>query len=155
MIECLFCHSVFPENTLFCEECGSYLPPGDGEATAPLTSPVEVKGGRGAYKTLILCVRDGGCIELPLSREVIIGRLDAGRSVFPDVDLTNEQGIEKGLSRRHARISLREGQVILEDLHSLNGTFLNTSRLVPDVAYPLRDGDQVQLGKLVLTVRFV
>lgn len=155
MIECPSCHSLFPENTLFCEECGAYLPLGDGEATDPLASAVEAKGSRRAYKTLILSVRDGGRIELPLSREVIIGRLDAGRSIFPDVDLTNEQGIEKGLSRRHARISHREGQVVLEDLHSLNGTFLNTARLVPDVPYPLKDGDQVQLGKLVLTVHFV
>ena len=154
MIKCPFCNSVFPENTLFCEECGSYLPPSDSQTTDPLTSPIEAKGGRRTFKTLVLSVHDGGRIELPLSQEVIIGRLDAGRAVFPDVDFTNEQGIEKGLSRRHARISSREGQIFLEDLHSLNGTFLNATRLVPDLPYPLKDGDQVQLGKLVLTVHF-
>ncbi|HSJ55013.1 MAG TPA: FHA domain-containing protein [Anaerolineae bacterium] len=154
MIKCPTCSSVFPENTLFCEECGSYLPPSDGQATDPLTSPIEIKGGRAVCQTLILSVQEGGRIELPLSKEVIIGRLDAGRAVFPDIDFTNEQGIEKGLSRRHARISRQEGQVFLEDLHSLNGTFLNATRLVPDLPYPLKEGDQVQLGKLVLTVHF-
>jgi len=145
---------VFPENTLFCEECGSYLPLTASQAADPLASPSEVKEGRSGVKTLILSIQDGDSIELPLSKEVIIGRLDVERAVFPDVDLTNEQGIEKGLSRRHARISRREGQVFLEDLHSLNGSFLNKTRLVPDLPYPLKDGDQVQLGKLVLTVHF-
>ncbi len=154
MIECPVCKSVFPENTLFCEECGSYLPLSESQAEEPAVSPGEVQEDRGAVKILILSIHGGDSIELPLSKAVIIGRLDAERAVFPDVDLTNEQGIEKGLSRRHARISRREGQVFLEDLHSLNGTFLNSTRLVPDLPYPLKDGDEVQLGKLLLTVHF-
>jgi pSer/pThr/pTyr-binding forkhead associated (FHA) protein len=152
MIKCPSCGNVFPENTLFCEECGSYLPLVGDQAPDPLTESTGVRGNRSASRTLILSVHGGGRIELPLSKEVIIGRLDAERAVFPDVDFTDEQGVEKGLSRRHARISLREGRVLLEDLHSLNGTFLNSTRLVPDLPYPLKDGDQVQLGKLLLTV---
>jgi len=152
MLECPLCKSVLPENALYCEECGSYLLPGDSQEMDARAGAVEGKGSRGASKMLSLSVHNGGCIELPLSKEVIIGRLDAERAVFPDVDLTNEQGIEKGLSRRHARISRHEGQVVLEDLQSLNGTFLNATRLVPNLPYPLKDGDQLQLGKLVLTV---
>ena len=159
MIKCPFCNSVYPENTLFCEECGSYLAPADGQTTDPLTSPIErdaqkKRGGGGPLKTLILFIQDGGRIELPMSKEVIIGRLDAGRAIFPDVDLSNEQGIEMGVSRRHARISRRENQIFIQDLDSLNGTFLNATRLVPDLPYPLKDGDEVQIGKLLLTVRF-
>jgi pSer/pThr/pTyr-binding forkhead associated (FHA) protein len=158
MIKCPFCNSVYPENTLFCEECGSYLAPGNGQATDPLTSPIGEDGQSGESehrptKTLILSIEDGGRIELPLSKEVIIGRLDAGRAIFPDVDLTSEEGMDRGVSRRHARISLREGQVFVEDLNSLNGTFLNATRLVPELPYPLKDGDQVQFGKLLVTIR--
>jgi hypothetical protein len=157
MIKCPFCNNVYPENTLFCEECGSYLAPGNGQATDPLTGPITGETerdqiGKTSFKTLILAVEDGGRIELPLSKEVVLGRLDASRAVFPDVDLTNEQGMEKGVSRRHARISRREDQVFIEDLNSLNGTFLNATRLVPELPYPIKDGDQVQLGKLMLTV---
>ncbi|HSJ56679.1 MAG TPA: FHA domain-containing protein [Anaerolineae bacterium] len=157
MIKCPFCQSVYPENTLFCEECGSYLAPGNAQATDPLTGPMEdvaerkQDGGR-STKSLILSIEQGGHIELPLSKEVVIGRLDAGRAIFPDVDLTNELGMEKGVSRRHARVSLRENQVFLEDLNSLNGTFLNATRLVPELPYPIKDGDQVQFGKLLLTI---
>ena len=158
MIKCPFCNSVYPENTLFCEECGSYLAPGDGQATDPLTAPIgdgaeKKQKPRGPLKTLVLSIEDGGRIELPFSKEVIIGRLDAGRAIFPDVDLSNEQGMEKGVSRRHARLSLREDQVFIEDLNSLNGTFLNSTRLVPELPYPVEDGAQLQLGKLLLTIQ--
>lgn len=157
MIKCPFCNNVYPENTLFCEECGSYLSPGNGQATDPLTGTIagetEREMGRASFKTLILSIEEGGHIELPLSKEVVLGRLDASRAVFPDVDLSNEQGSEKGVSRRHARITRREDQVFIEDLNSLNGTFLNATRLVPELPYPLKDGDQVQLGKLMLTIR--
>jgi len=156
MIKCPFCNSVYPENTLFCEECGSYLAPTSGQSTDPLDSPGEGQGignePSGAFKNLALSIEAGGRIELPLSKEIVIGRLDATHAVFPDVDLTNEQGAEKGVSRRHARISRRHDQVFIEDLNSLNGTFLNATRLVPELPYPVKAGDQVQLGKLVLTV---
>jgi pSer/pThr/pTyr-binding forkhead associated (FHA) protein len=157
MIKCPFCNTVYHENTLFCEECGSYLAPGDGQATDPLTSPLgseeeERKAGSSPFKTLVLSIEGGGHIELPLSKEVVIGRLDAGQAIFPDVDLTNERGTEMGISRRHARFSRRENQVFIEDLKSLNGTFLNATRLVPELPYPIQDGDQVQLGKLLVTV---
>jgi hypothetical protein len=157
MIKCPFCNHVYPENTLFCEECGSYLAPGSEYATDPLAgqTAAELDQGRSERsrnRTLVLAIEDGGRFELPLSKEVILGRLDAGRAVFPDVDLTGEQGIEKGISRRHARISRRENDVFLEDLNSLNGTFLNANRLVPELPYPVKDGDQIQLGKLILTI---
>jgi pSer/pThr/pTyr-binding forkhead associated (FHA) protein len=156
MNKCPFCNSVYPENTLFCEECGSYLAPSSGQSTDPLDGPSEGQGtgseSSAAFKTLALSIEAGGRIELPLSKEIVIGRLDATHAVFPDVDLTNEQGAEKGVSRRHARISRRHDQVFIEDLNSLNGTFLNATRLVPELPYPLKTGDQVQLGKLVLTV---
>jgi pSer/pThr/pTyr-binding forkhead associated (FHA) protein len=147
---------VYAENTLFCEECGSYLAPTSEQSTDPLDShdsdDAASNRSSGVFKTLILSIEDGGRIELPLSKEVVIGRLDASHAVFPDVDLTSEQGAEKGVSRRHARVSRRDDQVFVEDLNSLNGTFLNATRLVPELPYPLRGGDQVQLGRLVLTV---
>ena len=158
MIKCPHCDSVYPENTLFCEECGSYLAPVSEHATDPLYGQTagEIEGDRTdrtKYRTLALSIEGGGTVELPLSKEVVLGRLDAGRAIFPDVDLSSEDGLERGVSRRHARISRRGSDVFIEDLNSLNGTFLNTSRLVPDLPYPLADGDQIQLGKLIVTVR--
>ena len=157
MIKCPFCGTVHPENTLFCEECGSYLTSGTSQATDPLSDHVATdeereQASETAFVTLVLAIEDGSRIELPLSKEVVLGRLDASRAIFPDVDLTSEQGIEQGISRRHARISRRGKQVLIEDLNSLNGTYLNANRLAPELPYPLKSGDQVQLGKLLLTV---
>jgi pSer/pThr/pTyr-binding forkhead associated (FHA) protein len=55
------------------------------------------------------------------------------------------------MSRRHARIVVTNGEAILEDLGSKNGTHVNGSR----VATPCRlaDGDEVRLGGVILTFR--
>ena len=157
MIKCPFCNAVYPENTLFCQECGSYLAGTNEQGTDPLVGQTvaevsQAAGESASFMTLTLAFDSGSRIELPLSKEIVLGRLDAGRAVFPDIDLTNEQGMEMGVSRRHARVVRRGNQVFVEDLNSLNGTFLNATRLAPELPYPVKDGDQVQLGKLILTI---
>ena len=157
MIKCPFCNTVYPENTLFCQECGSYLAGANDQGTDPLVGQTVAEADRSAGKsanlvTLALAFGGGGQVELPLSKEIVLGRLDAGQAIFPDIDLTNERGMEMGVSRRHARIVRRGNQVFIEDLGSLNGTFLNTARLAPELPYPVKEGDQVQLGKLILTI---
>ena len=49
------------------------------------------------------------------------------------------------LSRRHAYIYLSDGEVIVEDLGSTNGTFVN-GKLLEDEARKLRSGDEVSFG---------
>ena len=82
-----------------------------------------------------------------------IGRWDAEGGVFPDVDLDSDDP-EAKVSRRHARISRRDGQYAIEDLGSTNGTFVNRGRrLVPGNSQPLQDGDEVIVGKTFLRFR--
>ena len=50
-----------------------------------------------------------------------------------------------GVSRRHARIVIHEGQATLEDLGSKNGTFLGERRL--EAPAVLEDGDTFRLGR--------
>ena len=84
-----------------------------------------------------------------------IGRWDADGGVFPDVDLDPDDP-EAKVSRRHARITLRDGQYFLEDLGSTNGTFVNRGkRLFPGVRQPLNDGDEIILGKTFLRFHVV
>jgi pSer/pThr/pTyr-binding forkhead associated (FHA) protein len=91
-------------------------------------------------------------VEAVLNKAIHMGRLDPASDVFPEVDLTNDNGLEKGVSRRHARILKREGTVIVEDLGSINGTFINGKRLAPYLPEVLHHGDQLQLGKLLIEV---
>ena len=53
------------------------------------------------------------------------------------------------VSRRHARVVVRGGRAVLEDLQSRHGTFVGGRRL--DAAVELRDGDVVGLGPVTLT----
>ena len=84
-----------------------------------------------------------------------IGRWDADGGVFPDVDLDADDP-EAKVSRRHARISLRDGQYLIEDLGSINGTFVNRGHRLPKgERHPLRDGDEIIVGKTFLRFRVI
>ena len=52
------------------------------------------------------------------------------------------------VSRRHAALVQRDGRWTIEDLGSLNGTFVNRRRVESTT---LEDGDEIQIGKYRLT----
>lgn len=52
------------------------------------------------------------------------------------------------ISRRHARLTVDSGRLMVEDLASAAGTFINGERLSPNVRYLLDDGDQLRFGDL-------
>jgi DNA-binding winged helix-turn-helix (wHTH) protein len=56
-----------------------------------------------------------------------------------------------GVSRRHARIVVRDDRATIEDLGSKNGTFLGERRL--DGPTPLCDGDRLRLGRHLFVFR--
>jgi pSer/pThr/pTyr-binding forkhead associated (FHA) protein len=87
------------------------------------------------------------------TQESQIGRWDADGGIFPDVDLDSDDP-EAKVSRRHARISVRDGNYLIEDLGSTNGTFVNRGRrLAPGDRCPLKDGDEIIVGKTFLRFR--
>ncbi|MBV8160092.1 MAG: FHA domain-containing protein [Acidimicrobiia bacterium] len=51
-------------------------------------------------------------------------------------------------SQLHARLFRRNGDLLVEDLGSTNGTFLNRKKV--SSAVPIRKGDRLQVGKTVL-----
>jgi hypothetical protein len=167
VIRCPSCQKSHPENTLFCDECGAYLMAEGGKATDPLIMEDTTWVDRNATAagspadedscpvTLSFLMIDlNRQIEFPLSKELNIGRLDAASATFPDLDLTSYGGLEKGVSRRHAKITRQGQDIFIEDLGSVNGTFLNGKRLTPYLQHPLTSGDEIQMGKLVIRVRF-
>ncbi len=166
MIKCPFCQTPHVDGTLFCSECGTYLLDDDQRGTDPLgTSEIgwvgdaaEDPAATGDYRgTGPLAIRlsigeHKRVVEIPLNKAIHLGRLDPASDVFPEIDLTNDGGLEKGVSRRHARILKREGIVVVEDLGSINGTFVNGKRLAPYLPETLSSGDTLQIGRLLIEV---
>ncbi len=165
MIECPSCGKKHRPGTLFCSECGVYLPSGGALRTSPLATNELPKSRAATWEgmpqeeheaethPLLLKIMDTGReVHIPSSPEVLIGRLDAAHGIFPDVDLTAEGGLAMGVSRRQAKIVQRGGELFVEDVGSANGTFLNGQRLTPYLPYPLSKGDIIQAGRLRVQV---
>ena len=88
------------------------------------------------------------------AQETIIGRRDPTGTSSPDLDLTAQAGYQLGLSRQHAMLRHHDDQLDVVDLSSRNGTYLNGVRLEAHEPTRLHNGDELQLGKLVLRLYF-
>lgn len=87
-------------------------------------------------------------------QRLVLGRVDPETNQAPEVNLTPFGAQDKGVSRQHAAILIRDGSLHIMDLSSYNGTFLNGQRLIANQPRVLRDGDSVRLGYLVFDVAF-
>lgn len=125
------------------------------EPQQPLAPPLPSFPVAAPQIEAVLALRESGVL-LPLPKDktdIIIGRSDAARSIYPDIDLAPHGGDAHGVSRRHARLIVEVDGIYLEDLNSTNFTFLNRRRLEPGQRYPLRHGDEIRLGLLALEYR--
>ena len=69
------------------------------------------------------------------NKEIVVGRSS-------DLDMVL---VEEMVSRKHARIAYENEAVIIEDLGSTNGTYLNEELL--ESPRPLHPGDHVRIGE--------
>jgi hypothetical protein len=122
--------------------------PADIQAVSPTPAHVGVESIEGR-----LVIKDTNVIlTIPPGKKLIVmGREDPVSGIFPDIDLDPHSGHEAGVGRRHAQLILQEGQVYVEDLDSVNGTAVNKQRLTSRQPHPLNDGDELRLGKMVMT----
>ncbi|HXG83686.1 MAG TPA: FHA domain-containing protein [Pyrinomonadaceae bacterium] len=109
------------------------------------------KNSKGTHAVLIIERGERSGTEFALvADESNIGRWDADNGIFPDVDL-DRCDPEAKISRRHARIIRQNGNYLIEDLGSTNGTFVNRGkRLLPGNKNILTDGDELIIGKTFL-----
>ncbi|GAC1614335.1 MAG: hypothetical protein NVS4B9_02470 [Ktedonobacteraceae bacterium] len=76
--------------------------------------------------------------------EIVIGRAPTSDILLSKDKLT---------SRRHATVHHENGQYVLRDEHSTNGTFVNGQQLEEGASHLLKDGDQVGIGEHELVYR--
>jgi hypothetical protein len=149
-LHCSECGFVNPEGANYCQKCGAFLGRSEGEDASTLAYKV---GETGEYEPVdveqevdragaALVVRSGGG-RAGESFTVDRDRMSIGRTpdaaVFLD-DVT--------VSRNHALIVRRGDGLYIDDLGSLNGTYVNRRRIE---SHKLDDCDEIQVGKYKLS----
>jgi FHA domain len=93
--------------------------------------------------------RKGQEFELEAGKN-FVGRWDPDTGSFPEVDLDADDP-EAKISRRHALVIIEGGKITVEDIGSLNGTYVNRQpRLAPGTPVELKNGDEIIIGKTFL-----
>jgi hypothetical protein len=147
---CSECGFVNAEGANYCQKCGAFI--GDAETPKdPSTATyridetgelVAVELDAVVAQGAALVIRSGGGREgesFPLAADrAPIGRRPDSAVFLDDVTV----------SRDHALIVRRGGDWHLDDLGSLNGTYVNRHRIE---THRLDDGDELQIGKYKLT----
>lgn len=167
MIVCHQCQQSQPEGAIFCSECGTKLIDTTGLATQsirldkrtieaattpepPVSSPIAPPDEK-AHVTLLV-LKSGDSIPLIGQDDFTIGRMSDGQSIIPDIDLSQFNAYQEGVSRIHASIKVSNNQVSLIDLSSINGTSINEQKIAPNVYQSVEHGDTITLGRLKIQV---
>jgi len=154
---CTECGFLNDESANFCQRCGAALarsgdqPGASGSAGESVTATyridetgelVPVELGEVTAHGPVLIIRAGGG-RVGESFPVAGQRMSIGRRPDSEVFLDDIT-----VSRDHALLINRGEQWYLDDCGSLNGTYVNRSRIE---SHRLEDGDEVQIGKYKLS----
>jgi hypothetical protein len=150
-LHCPECGFVNPEGANYCQKCGAYLARQEGEEE-PTTMTYKVDE-TGEYHPVdidevveeagaALVIRSGGG-RSGESFTVEGDRVGIGRS--PDAEVFLD---DVTVSRNHALIVRRRDGLYIDDLGSLNGTYVNRRRIE---SHKLEDADEIQIGKYKLS----
>jgi len=113
----------------------------------------EARLSRLKRNTLLLYIEDyEEPIAVNVRRRITLGRYTTGLGASEHIDLEPYGAFEAGVSRVHVAIERRRGQFYLEDLNSVNGTWLDGDQVEAGQQIPLRSGQLIQLGNLRLRV---
>jgi pSer/pThr/pTyr-binding forkhead associated (FHA) protein len=113
-----------------------------GSAPARSEKPAKTKAPRSGPRSLVV-------VEGPLAGTVIpLGAADVTIGRAPDSTLVLDDDYA---SNQHARMSLMNGQWVVTDVGSTNGTWIDKSRITGPT--PLTTGHQLKVGRTVLELR--
>jgi len=164
MIVCSNCKHTNMAGAMFCSECGTQLTGADslvtqnistGQVQETLSEPAKKAAppviNLNNWATLHL-LDTGQVLPLTDRNEFTLGRIGEGQPIMPDIDLSPYQAYASGVSRLHAVLKRDARRVMIMDLGSSNGTFINGKRLNPNIDQPINNGDIIALGKLKIQV---
>jgi pSer/pThr/pTyr-binding forkhead associated (FHA) protein len=149
-MHCPECGFVNGEGANYCPKCGAFLA-GVGESSDATTAQYQLDAESGELKPVdaehpadggVLVIRAGGG-RAGETFELSGDRIAIGRS--PDADVFLD---DVTVSRNHALLVRRRDGLYLDDLGSLNGSYVNRHRIE---SHKLQAGDELQIGKYKLT----
>lgn len=158
---CSNCGHQNRAGTLICDKCGTMLEElvkarETNQTIQFVESPSNDSGNDQSPDALVLTVKRAvGQPPFILdnrNREYFVGRSDA--SVTADIDLGLFNGVNYGVSRRHARIFFAENAWMVEDLGSTNGSYLNRHRINQGTQRIIQNGDELVFGKMIVLAYF-
>jgi hypothetical protein len=82
--------------------------------------------------------------------DILVGREDEDESIFPDIDLSDQD--EGYVHRRHATMRFENGQLMVTHLGGVNKTRINNKPIPDDQPEAVNIGDKLSFGKVVLRV---
>jgi len=120
-----------------------------GPIDPSLSPPVEK-----AIRHRLVDVASGTAFFFSKAEETTIGRADPVTGILPDIDLTPVDN-NRSVSRRHAKI-LRSGNEyhVLEEVGTVNGTYVNDMRIPTGVPVTLHNGDLLKIGLISMKAVF-
>jgi CRP-like cAMP-binding protein len=86
--------------------------------------------------------------------ETTIGRADPVTGILPDIDLTAVDA-NRSVSRRHAKIICSGNQYfMLEEVGTVNGTYVNDQRIPTGTPVMIHNGDGIKIGLIAMKALF-
>lgn len=151
---CPNCNASVSVGDTYCDNCGQLLREPAAPAEQLVVTYEDIEPDSKPNLVLIprlLVLPAGNVLSLvPGQDTYVIGRVDPASGSYPDVDLVPFGGEEGGVSRRHAQITRSDDLFFIEDLNSVNYTFLNKQKVPVGEIHPLQDGDEIRLGRVLL-----
>ena len=150
-LHCHECGFVNDEGANYCQKCGAYLGRSEGtEEPSTLTYKIAETGDFQPIdidrvveeEGAALVIRSGGG-RAGESFVVDQDRMSIGRP--PDAPIFLD---DVTVSRNHALLVRRRDGLYIDDLGSLNGTYVNRRRIE---SQQLQNGDELQIGKYKMT----
>ena len=117
----------------------------DTSPSLPLASPPVQPEAKAPDVHLFIAEGDI-TLDVPQQDSVIIGRTH--KQTIADVNLGPYGAAQVGVSRHHARLIRQRGQWLIDDMGSLNGTFVNEVRVNSGQPVPLKNGDMIRCSHM-------
>jgi len=166
MIICPNCQHKEMSGAIYCSKCGAQLIDMTIATHKIHTAETRQEAQRDATRTQprpppavhlqswisLNMIESGQILPLADRTEFTLGRSAEGQPIIPDVDLTPHNAYANGVSRLHAVLKLIQDHIVIMDLGSSNGTYLNGNRLQPYIETTVAHGDVIYLGKLKIQV---